>query len=125
MRKHHRWLLAVLVLLSGALTWMILSEGHRDFDPALWKGDTLLTVDAPTMRQRMVDDLQASHPLVGLARDSVVALLGEPLDTPYFRDWLLVYWLGPERGMISVDSEWLVLKTDTAGVVTRVAVVTD
>jgi len=35
-----------------------------------------------------------------------------------------VYWLGPERGLFSIDSEWLVLKFKD-NVVTRAAVLTD
>jgi hypothetical protein len=55
----------------------------------------------------------------------VVALLGEPRRTRYFRQYDLVYWLGPERGMISIDSEWLVLRLDKRGRVTEERLVTD
>ena len=30
--------------------------------------------------------------------------------TNYFADYQLVYWLGPERGFISLDSEWLAVR---------------
>ena len=36
---------------------------------------------------------------------------------PNFREYDYVYWLGPERGAISIDSEWSVLKLDTGSVV--------
>jgi hypothetical protein len=39
-----------------------------------------------------------------------VALLGEPPKTEYFKEFDLVYYLGPERGFMGIDSEWLVLK---------------
>lgn len=36
-------------------------------------------------------------------------LLGPPTSAGYFEEWDLVYWRGPERGLMRVDSEWLVL----------------
>ncbi len=33
--------------------------------------------------------------------------LGVPPETNYFREYDYVYWLGPERGFMSIDSEWL------------------
>jgi hypothetical protein len=73
----------------------------------------------------MVDDLLQHHRLRGLDRSGVVALLGEPPHTGYFREYDLVYWLGPERGLMSIDSEWLVMKFDPAGRVTEARLVTD
>lgn len=58
----------------------------------------------------MADDLVKKRKLIGLSRPEVVALLGEPSKTEYFKEFDLVYYLGPERGFISIDSEWLVLK---------------
>jgi hypothetical protein len=48
--------------------------------------------------------------LQGKTRRQVIELLGKPSDDGYFRDWHLVYWIGPERGFMSIDSEWLVLR---------------
>jgi hypothetical protein len=36
-----------------------------------------------------------------------------------------VYWLGPERGLVSVDSEWLVVRLRPDGRVGVAQVVTD
>jgi hypothetical protein len=52
------------------------------------------------------------------------ALLGVPPPTPYFREYDYVYWLGPERGLFSIDSEWLVVKLQN-DVVVAAEVVTD
>ena len=52
-------------------------------------------------------------------------MLGEPPTTEYFTDWNLVYNLGAERGFLSIDSEWLVLRTDQSGVVIQAAIVRD
>ena len=37
----------------------------------------------------------------------------------------MVYWLGPERGFMSIDSEWLTLNFDQAGKVRDVDIVRD
>ncbi len=73
----------------------------------------------------MVDDLLRQSRLVGMQRANVLRLLGEPTRTGYFRQYDLVYWLGPERGLFSIDSEWLVMLTDSAGRVTEAKLVTD
>lgn len=48
--------------------------------------------------------------LSGKTRPEVIAMLGEPPKTDYFSVWELVYWLSRERGLISIDSEWLVVR---------------
>ena len=60
----------------------------------------------------MVDALLSKHQFNGYSKKAVLELLGEPEQTNYFQDYDLVYWLGPERGFISIDSEWLVFKLD-------------
>jgi hypothetical protein len=45
-----------------------------------------------------------------MTRQHVIEPLGKPSDEGYFREFDLVYWLGPERGLISIDSEWLALR---------------
>jgi hypothetical protein len=37
----------------------------------------------------------------------------------------MVYWLGPERGFIRIDSEWLVLRLDQSDIVREVRIVRD
>ena len=81
----------------------------RGFDPAAWKGVNTLTNDA---RLRMVDDRLRRYHFRGMTRAQVTALLGEPPQTGYFKEWDLVCWLGPERGWISIDSEWLAFRLD-------------
>ncbi|HEY4257842.1 MAG TPA: hypothetical protein VGM66_11560 [Candidatus Udaeobacter sp.] len=77
------------------------------FDSAVWKA-SLSTQDDP-IRLRMVDDLLRQYRLRGMRQDELIALLGEPPKTDYFSDYQIVYWLGPERGFISIDSEWLAI----------------
>lgn len=95
-----------------------------DFQSALWKS-TPATHDFTSIRIRMVDDLLESHPLVGLSRTEVEALLGPADKTPYFRNFDLVYMLGPERGFIAIDSEWLLIQLDPDGRVSQAILGTD
>jgi len=77
-------------------------------------------------RVYMVDDLLREYPLTGMTKDEVTALLGPPTETNYFQaDDNLVYYLGDERGLISIDSEWLVIRLDGGGNVIEYQVLTD
>jgi hypothetical protein len=92
------------------------------FESASWKAENR---DAPQgVRVHMVDDLLRTHKLVGMTRAQLEDLLGVPPATEYFREYDYVYWLGPERGLFSIDSEWLVVKC-SHGVVISAQVVTD
>ena len=96
----------------------------RRFTPALWQ-DRAASQFPRAIRGCLVDDLMAQTPLRGRSRADIVALLGEPPKTDYFKDYDLVYWLGPERGLISIDSEWLVIRLDALGRVSDFRLVTD
>jgi hypothetical protein len=89
--------LAVFAL--GWVGWRLLDHGGR-FDPVAWS-------DPARMRQgvrlAMADRFIARRTLQGMTRSEVIKRLGEPSDEGYFKEWDLVYWLGPERGFMSVD----------------------
>ena len=129
-----KWLRAglTLALLSAGALWafvwyvdpMSRCRGHRVFAPKAWR-DSTQAYGPLAVRGCMVDDLLARRRLQGLARNEVVALLGEPRPSSYFRQYDLVYWLGPERGLVSVDSEWLVFRLDATGRVAEYRLVTD
>lgn len=92
------------------------------FDPVAWQQKGNLT---NAVRIRMVDDLVKRNPLKGMGRAEVLKLLGEPDKTVYFKEWDLVYWLGPERSFLPIDSEWLVIRLNKENLVKEYAVVTD
>jgi hypothetical protein len=98
--------------------------GHEHFDAAVWR-DSVQAFSPLAPRGCMVDDLMATGRLRGLLRRDIVALLGEPRPKEYFKEYDLVYWLGPERGLFSIDSEWLVFRLDGAGRVREARLVTD
>ena len=87
-----------------------------------WKAENL--EGARGIRVHMVDDLLHRHTLVGMPRAQVDDLLGVPPRTEYFHESEYVYWLGLERGLFAIDSEWLALKFKD-DVVLEAAVVRD
>jgi len=106
--------LAVLAVL-GAGVWFFFGDSIRErwnrqrFELVAWQSGQSRT---NAVRIRMVDDLLHRHRFGGMTRDQVTAIVGEPDKTEYFRDWDMVYWLGPERGFMGIDSEWLVFRLD-------------
>ncbi|HEX8394605.1 MAG TPA: hypothetical protein VF665_19820 [Longimicrobium sp.] len=96
----------------------------REFEPAAWRANDKSDPSRP-VRLRMADDLVASGRLSGLHRTEVERLLGPPGDKAMWKDWDMVYYLGPERGLLSLDSEWLVIRLGTDGRVLRHEIVRD
>ncbi len=94
------------------------------FEQAAWKANPD-SLEMDPVRLPMVDDLLAHHNFVGMSRAEIDDLLGAPAPTDKFRDWDLVYWLGPERGSIRIDSEWLVFKFDKENRVSAYRLVSD
>jgi len=94
------------------------------FDSAKWQAASKPDATHNSVRLRMADSFLAGQQPIGKSRDKIVALLGKPDDTPYFRNYDMVYYLGPERGWMSIDSEWLVFKLSN-NVVTEARLVTD
>jgi hypothetical protein len=96
----------------------------REFDPRIWS-DTIQAYSPAAPRGCMVDDLLRRHSLLGATRSEVEELLGKPTTTSYFQEYDLVYYLGPERSFVGIDSEWLVLRLDGAGRVSERRILTD
>ena len=120
MAKRTRWILGVtfLVVLGVAVLatpfvrpYIQERMGRVRFESAAWQAALSNRTDA--VRIRMVDDLLRRHRFRGMTRQQVTAIIGQPDQTEYFRDWDMVYWLGPERGFMSIDSEWLVFRLDS------------
>ncbi len=114
------------LLLVAHLDRVILSVDFRPIplDSEVWKA-TPSEFSWDSVRLRMVDDRLATRPLVGQHQDDIVALIGEPDDTPYFREYAMVYHLGQERHPFGIDSEWLVIQLDDQMTATECLVVTD
>lgn len=117
------WLF-ILRPVSGWSTLRIRCVGHQRFDSATWR-DTAPVYSKEAPRGCMVDDLLAGDRLLGMPMDDVTVLLGVDPPTGYFADFDRVYWLGPERGLFSIDSEWLVIRVDSNRRVSEAKLVTD
>ena len=118
---------SVYVLAVGSLFLGPAIENYwhrREFEPVAWRRQERENVMWPA-RLAMVDDLLKRHRLRGLTRDSVEQLLGPRDSTDYFQEWDLVYRLGPERGFLRIDSEWLVLNLGLDGRVRDYRIVRD
>jgi hypothetical protein len=98
------------------IAWMMLGPSvadlvhRRQFDAELWRKQAISEPD--TMwppRLCMVDHLISSGLLDGLSHDEVLELLGPPSQGIYLGDATYDYYLGPERGFIRLDSEWLLI----------------
>ena len=105
------WLLVTPVVILSPLFFEYIGEylSRKPFDSAKWKASLATESDEP-VRLRMVDHLLHTHTLRGLTRRQIEDLLGIPPATDYFQSYDLVYWLGPERGAFSIDSEWLAIR---------------
>lgn len=118
--------LSVIVLAVGAISlWLAFEHGYlpsSSFSSEEWK-QTEQAEGNP--RLAMVDSLILSGQLDQKTQEEVLTLLGPPTDTSYFSDWDAVYWLGPERGFLRLDSEWLVLRFDAEGRVSDYQLVRD
>jgi hypothetical protein len=99
-------------------------EHRMTFQASAWRAASDERELWPT-RLRMVDDLVSRRLIDGLERGAVAALLGPADRTDKWRDWDLVYWLGPNRGYFRIDSEWLVIRFNHEGRVQEYLVVQD
>jgi len=116
--------LGALYLIGAFPTRGMRCFGRTTFSVAKWRagaGDD----GHVTARGCMVDDYLRRHPPVGRSREELVGELGVPPQTGYFREYDLVYWLGPERGLMALDSEWLVIRFDPSGRAVEGKLVTD
>ena len=111
-----------IVVGGAALYWH--ASRPLPFDPAVWLAGELAKEDDPP-RLRMADGLVETRALLGKSRAEVEAMLGSPTETSKFRNYDLVYWLGPERGLMRIDSEWLALRLDSGARVATAEIVRD
>lgn len=121
----------VCCVIGSCIVWLPRDVDHRlPFDSAAWKRDNAAAFRGATYdeiylatRDSMVEDLLKQHQFVGMQKNEVTALLGEPdySRSGIFRDWDLIYWLGPDhRGALGhLDSKWLVFRCDDDGRITQ------
>lgn len=114
------------VLVAGFFMFGDIAADHwhrRRFDVAEWRRNDRSDMWWPA-RLTMVDDLLERHTFRGVTRDSVETVLG-PGERSRFPEWDFAYYLGPERGLIRIDSETLVFKLAPDGRVADYRIVRD
>lgn len=126
----HRKILLVLTAFSGVLVigagvYWHLCYGPTAFDSAVWLRGEKAEFSSKAPRLRMADGLVRSGLLIGKTRPQIEALLGPPAQGPNPWHADLIYWLGPERSFIKIDSEWLAIRFSEAGDVCDVRIVRD
>jgi hypothetical protein len=104
------------LLIAGLIIYMNITK--TQFDSSKWKQTGQLD-QASYPRLEMADALIHDRTLYGKTKQEVIELLGKPSNDGYFKTYDLVYWLGPERGAFSVDSEWLLIQLDDSGRVVK------
>jgi hypothetical protein len=132
--KVMKWVcFSAIILISFGVAcaglWFFLGDAvedrlhRRHFEAALWRNHENATQELMwPPRLCMVDDLMRGGRLDRLSSNQVVALLGPPEEKGFpggAKDSHLHYWLGPERGFIRIDSEWLFITFDANQKVTR------
>ena len=61
----------------------------------------------------MVEDLLKKYDFEEMTKGEVIELLGTSQETNYFKENNnIVYYLGNKRGLLPIDSEWLIFEFD-------------
>ncbi len=94
---------------------------QTSFDQERWRNADLETRE----RAHMVASLLAEHPLKGMDRAEVFALLGPPTSTDKWEGTEMIYVLGPDGGLMAIDHEWLLIELDQQDRVSAYRVVSD
>lgn len=77
------------------------------FNAEQWKTADISSLDR--IRYRMHQDLLRRYSLIGMTHEELIALLGPPSNSEYFKEWDIRYPMGPEPG-VGIDFIWLVFK---------------
>lgn len=108
-----------VALLLGVIATGVIYHYRHSFSMEKW-------LRLPEERTKIVDNLLDDHSIVGMTEAEIIDLLGEHNnDYGYFvEENRYVYYMGPERGLFSIDSEWLIFDF-TDGIVADCCIKTD
>jgi hypothetical protein len=111
--------------IAAAAAYWVVFLSPLPFSTSGWDVDTSHGTTLKT-RYRIADGLASSGRLNAMTRDEVIALLGKPVtDVKRLGKHDLIYVLGPERSLMSIDFEWLLIDFGLDGKVSKVEVTTD
>ncbi|GGG22723.1 hypothetical protein GCM10011344_24380 [Dokdonia pacifica] len=93
---------------------------EKEFSSSIWKADQ-------ESRIEMIDDLVSKKIIDDLPVWQMITLLGMPDEDCYFYqpDHDMIYYLGPERGYFSIDSEFLLIWLNDDNFVEKYEIVLD
>lgn len=101
--------LVAIAIAIAVLIFFLKPADQIKFNYEKWN-DRSLVYSEPYIRSQMVKDVLNNILEDGLTTDMVIKKLGPQSESDYFSDYQLRYWLGPENGLVSIDSSWLVIK---------------
>jgi hypothetical protein len=109
-KKAKKFLITLVIFTTIPVIYLMIQLGINEFNSRFSQEKWQDRLDE---RVHMVDHLLNKYRLAEMNKEEVYELLGKPTETEYFREQNnIVYYLGPERGFISIDSEWLVIWFD-------------
>lgn len=101
--KWRKLIVLIAMIFSCFMFLLIKTQEKATFSTERW-------LEIPEKRVEMIDDLLKSQVLIGKTKTEINYLLGLETKTEYFNEKnQSIYYLGDERGYISIDSEWLIL----------------
>ena len=118
------FLLCSLIAVVAGIVLFARQAQNVPFDSEVWKVAVENNPQDGTARRQMIDSLLASNKLLDLSQSKVIQLLGRPERTSE-SGAAFNYYLGNERGYISIDSEWLRLEFDAEGRVSDIRIAVD
>lgn len=117
------YLAVMMVLFMGPVA---ADYWHRKtFDAPAWRAATDDRWSEWPVRLTMADDLLRSGVLRAKSQEDIVSLLGKPDPSRGWEKWDMVYFLGPQRGFLRIDGEWLVIKLGSDGTAQEIAIIAD
>jgi hypothetical protein len=122
--QQRRYRTLALYVVIAVVLWVV-ARGPLPFVPSWWAAGAENRGDPLKRRHRIADGFVLTGHLLGKSREELITLLGAPPKTDYFSDWEMVYWLGAERGFMSIDSEWLVIRLNASGKAVEARIVRD
>lgn len=110
---------AFILLLAGLLLTGCGSK--TQFDQGRWRNADLGTSE----RAHMVASLFREHNLNGMGRTEIIELLGLPALNDKWEGSEMIYVLGPDRGLMAIGHESLLIELDHQDRVSSYRVVSD
>jgi hypothetical protein len=113
-----KYILPILVVIIALTIFLLKGKiTHEKFDSAIWKTANLNLEENMTLRWDMMNDLRKKYKLVGMTKDEIIDLLGDPGDTASseFR-----YYLGYSKTGINTGT--LIITFNDNNIVTEIRV---